>query len=92
MSNGISFSLNELPKLIANTNFRPDLQTLIYLHGFHENQTKESVITIHDAYQSTGAYNIIMVDWAAGAAGNYVEAVMNAVAVNSDLFILKNMI
>lgn len=92
MSTGINFSLNELPNLIANTNYKPDLQTLIYIHGFHENQAKESVITIHDAYQSTGAYNIIMVDWAAGAAGNYVDAVMNAVAVNPDRFTPKNKI
>lgn len=92
MSSGIPFQLNELPQLIASDSFRPSLTTLIYLHGFHEDQTKESVITIYEAYQSTGAYNIVMIDWSVGAAGNYVEAVINSVAVICDIIMSKNRI
>lgn len=89
MSDGISFALNELPQLIADARFKADLPTMIYIHGFRENQNVESVKTIYDAYRSTDAYNIVMIDWSFGAAGDYFGAVESVIAVIRDIFMIK---
>lgn len=77
MSAGIYFPLNKLPELIASTRFRPDLMTMNYIHGYTENQSSLSVKKIHDAYISTGLYNVVMLDWAVPTSGDYVNAVIN---------------
>lgn len=90
MSHGISFEFNELAQLTQSAHFKPELPTVMYLHGFHEDQTKESVKEIHDAYISRGKENLILLDWAAVVAGNYIQAVIYEAAVSSYNILRRN--
>lgn len=81
MSDGIYFPFNELTQLTQSDSFKPELPTVMYIHGFHENQEKDSVIEIHNAYISRGKENLILLDWAYVVAGNYIQSVIYEAAV-----------
>lgn len=91
MSHRISFAFNELSQLTQSARFRRDLPTVMYLHGFHEDQTKDSVKAIHDAYISRGKENLVLLDWANVVAGNYIQAVIYEAAVIPHTIVLRNM-
>lgn len=64
---------------MQHAEFQPDLKTVLYLHGYNESITTGSAPVIADAYRQRGDHNIIILDWAALAGGNYLlGAVINA--------------
>lgn len=82
MSDGIYFRLEDLPLLAEHASFTPNRTTVVYVHGFNQSPTKPNVQKIHDAYISNGQSNLILLDWAVPASANYVQAVINEIAVN----------
>lgn len=83
MSDGISYGFYDLPALTNDRRFNPAKPTVMYVHGFLESQSKESVKVIHDAYISRDRENLIVLDWAYAAAGNYLGVLLNAISVNT---------
>lgn len=49
-------------------------KTVIYVHGFTENQQSESVREIVEAYLTRNDFNILTVDWSLLAKDNYIFA------------------
>lgn len=68
------------------SNFNPANPTRFLIHGWNGNAGATSNILVRNAYTATGDFNVIVVDWGAGANSNYissrnrVEAVGNVVA------------
>ncbi|XP_046743816.1 pancreatic triacylglycerol lipase-like [Diprion similis] len=71
----------------AKSALDPRRPTLLYLHGFREDLTGESVRAIVDAYLDRGGHNVIAVDFAEIANKTYVQAVESAEAVGKRLAI-----
>lgn len=72
------FSIADGTKLLNSLHFDNLKKTVIYVHGYIENQTSVSVKTIVDAYRQRDDYNIITLDWHDDASGDYLlNAVIN---------------
>lgn len=58
-------------------------RTVLYIHGYLETQANESINVVVNAYIQRGDHNIILLDWADLAEGNYfVDAIPNAKQVS----------
>lgn len=88
----VEFKLNETRQLVQHNFFNTDFPTVLYIHGFLESLSSESVQTIVDAYLWRNDYNIIVLDWSSLAIGNYFfDAVPNCIQVRNYLFQKFNM-
>lgn len=77
------FPLSESNALMAHPKFDQKRNTVLYLHGYVEAPSHQSVHVIVDAYQKRDDYNILVLDWAELADGNFfVDAVPNIKRVN----------
>lgn len=77
--NSQTFQLDQANTILQHPNFRPELKTVLYVHGYLETLDVESIHVIVDAYQQRGDHNIFVLDWATLADGNYLlDAVVNA--------------
>lgn len=84
-----SFPITSLDQIVNHKSFDNKKTTLLYIHGFRENLTSESVQTIVWAFIARGSHNILVLDWSDYAAGNYItEAVPNLMKVGRS-FTLK---
>lgn len=64
--------------MLSHSDFDADKKTVLYLHGYVEAPTHESIRVIVDAYIKRGDHNILVLDWSQLADGNYfVDAVQN---------------
>lgn len=71
-------SLDGVIQLTNSSHWDCRKYTLIYSHGFTNNQSTPTVVAIIAAYVRNGGYNVITIDWAWGAAGpNYLDAFNN---------------
>ncbi|XP_032592024.1 lipase member H-A-like [Drosophila grimshawi] len=60
--------------------------TVLYLHGFNENMNSESIQVIAEAYSERNDTNLIILDWAQLAGGDYaLDAVVNVNRLGSHL-------
>ncbi|XP_037928032.1 pancreatic lipase-related protein 3 isoform X3 [Teleopsis dalmanni] len=73
------YSLNDYSSLLENSNFDKSKNTVLYLHGYLEDPSVESIHVIVDAYMQRDDINLIILDWSELADGNYMfDAVGNA--------------
>lgn len=76
------FSIASIDDIINHVQFDARMKTLLYIHGFRENLTSESVETIVRAFTKRGLYNKLVLNWSAYANGSYVtEAIPNLIKV-----------
>lgn len=76
------FSIESIDDIINHAQFNASMKTLLYIHGFRENLTSESVETIVRAFTKRGSYNKLVLNWSAYANGSYVtEAIPNLIKV-----------
>lgn len=77
-----SFPITSVDQIVNHKSFDNNRTTLLYIHGFRENLTSDSVQTIVWAFMARGSHNILVLDWSDYAAGNYItEAVPNLMKV-----------
>lgn len=76
------FPVESARSIAIHKGFDKSRSTVLYIHGFRENQTSESVRTVVDAYIKRRGYNILFVDWSPYANGSYIiDAVPNLIRV-----------
>ncbi|KAJ1528143.1 hypothetical protein ONE63_008057 [Megalurothrips usitatus] len=59
--------------LLTDTRFIENRPTVIYVHGYVEDATKESVRTVLSAFMAHGGYNAVFLDWSRAAAESYAS-------------------
>lgn len=79
----ILFSLSSIDSIVSNlSSFNITNPTVLYIHGFRENLTSQSVQTVVKAFIKRKSHNILVVDWSIYCNGSYIlEAVPNLVKV-----------
>ncbi|XP_052865814.1 phospholipase A1 VesT1.02 isoform X1 [Anopheles cruzii] len=81
-----TFGLDKAEDIVQHSRFDKGKKTVMYFHGYIESPEVESVHVIADAYLKRGDQNIIILDWASLADGNYLlEAVPNCKKLGSYL-------
>lgn len=77
------FELNEASKILEQPEYDSSRPTVLYLHGYLENPSVESIHVIVDAYQIRNDHNILILDWGELADGSYIfEAFRNSIKVS----------
>lgn len=77
-----SFPITSVDLIVNHKSFDKNRTTLLYIHGYRENLTSDSVQTIVWAFMTRGSYNILVLDWSDYAAGNYItNAIPNLMKV-----------
>lgn len=72
------FPLSESHTVMSHPKFDQTKNTVLYLHGYVEAPSHQSVHVIVEAYQMRDDYNILVLDWNELADGNFfVDAVPN---------------
>lgn len=66
--------ISESMEILEHEKFDKSKPTALYLHGFHEHQSSESVETIVKSYYENGNYNILTLDWTIMCNGSYFKA------------------
>lgn len=73
------FQLFPIPtahEIFSNSAFNKTRKTLLYIHGYRENVSSQSVHTVVKAFIARDSHNILVLDWGVYAAGNYVTQVI----------------
>lgn len=77
-----NFSLTSIDQIPGHKAFKKNLTTALYIHGYRENVTSESVETIVKAFLKRQTHNMLVLDWSIYSGGNYVtNAVPNLIQV-----------
>lgn len=72
------YELDESRAILSHNDFDKLKKTVLYVHGYVEGPTHQSVHVIVDAYIKRGDHNILVLDWSELADGNYlIDAVPN---------------
>ncbi|CAG5056955.1 unnamed protein product [Parnassius apollo] len=61
--------------LLADPEFDPNKPTTIYIHGYVEKASDDSIHTIVRSYRRHGGYNLLVLDWSNLAFGNYIGVI-----------------
>lgn len=70
--------MSESRAIMLHPLFDHKKNTVLYIHGYVEAPTHQSIHVIVDAYQKRDDYNILVLDWSELADGNFfVDAVPN---------------
>lgn len=86
-----SYSLGSIEDISSQESYKSHRSTVLYIHGFRESLSSESVKTVVQAFIKRNSSNILALDWGFYANGSYVtDAVPNMVKVF--LSLLKNSI
>lgn len=65
--------------MFGHLKFDAEKKTVLYIHGYMEAPSQESVNVIVNAYLKRNDHNILVLDWSSLADGNYLfDAVPNA--------------
>jgi len=80
------FPFNDANNILSHPKYDSNRKTVIYVHGYAEAPSNESIHVIVDSYLTRSDFNIIIYDWSKGAFGNYLlSAVGNAVSLGKSL-------
>lgn len=72
------YELDESRAILSHNDFDNHKKTVLYVHGYVEGPTHQSIHVIVDAYIKRGDHNILVLDWSELADGNYlIDAVPN---------------
>lgn len=79
--------MDESCAMFAHPEFDPEKKTVLYIHGYLEAMSHESINVVANAYLKRKDHNVLFLDWAELADGNYmVDAVPNMKKVTILLF------
>ncbi|XP_050355209.1 phospholipase A1 member A-like [Nymphalis io] len=84
VKNQISLRFKNITLLLDNPEFDLQKPTVFYIHGYVEIASDASVLCVMDAYVKRGDYNILVLDWANLAFGNYLNVVVNIKKVGKE--------
>lgn len=82
LTNSKSFALNNIRGLVRDPHYDAKKPTVLYVHGWEENQTQPNVAVIPHSYDIRGGWNVILLDWDKIAAGNYTIVWYNSIQVS----------
>lgn len=83
------YPVNESLAIMTHAKFDHKKKTVLYIHGYVEDPTHQSIHVIVDAYLQRDDYNIMVLDWSDLADGNFfVDAVPNIKQVSCSIRIL----
>lgn len=89
-NNNEVFELDQANEILQHSEYKSNLRTALYIHGYIEGHGVESVHVIIDAYQQRATHNLIVLDWGNLADGNYfLDALQNMKQVNFIFFYLS---
>lgn len=72
------YPVNESLAIMTHAQFDHKKKTVLYIHGYVEDPSHQSIHVIVDAYLQRNDYNIMVLDWSDLADGNFfVDAVPN---------------
>lgn len=72
------YPLHESLAIMTHAKFDQKKKTVLYIHGYVEQPSHQSIHVIVDAYLQRDDYNILVLDWSDLADGNFfVDAVPN---------------
>lgn len=71
------YALNQLLAMTKHSEYKREDQVVIYIHGFHEDQTKDTVEMVVQSYTTRGDCNLVVLDWSYTAADMYPMVVTN---------------
>lgn len=78
------YELDELRAILSHNEFNKQRQTVLYVHGYVEAPSHQSIHVIVDAYLKRGDHNILVLDWSELADGNFfMDAVPNMKQVSA---------
>lgn len=81
------YELDETCAMFKHANFDKQKPTVLYIHGYVEAPTHQSVSVIVQAYLQRNDHNILVLDWSQLADGNYLlDAVPNMKQVCDEVF------
>lgn len=76
--------MDELRAILSHNEFNKERQTVLYVHGYVEAPSHQSIHVIVDAYLKRGDHNILVLDWSELADGNFfMDAVPNMKQVSA---------
>lgn len=85
-TDNVVIQFNNTKALLQHPDFNQDRDTVLYCHGYTENFTVESTQVVVDAYLSRNDHNILVVQWSAYSAGNYVfQAIPNSIKIGAKI-------
>lgn len=77
------YELEESHAMFVHPDFDVDRKTVLYIHGYQETLSQESVNVVVNAYLKRKDHNVLVLDWSELANGNYaLEAVPNCKQVS----------
>lgn len=71
--------------MTQHSEYKREDQVVIYIHGFHEDQTKDTVEMIVQSYTARDECNLVLLDWSYTAADMYPIVVRNVKPVSSNI-------
>lgn len=78
------YTFSKSVEIFQHAKYDQNRKTVLYLHGYLEAPTNESIHLIVDSYLQRNDHNIIILDWSLLVDGNYLlSAVPNAIAVRT---------
>lgn len=78
-----SFRLNNIRQLVRDPHYDAKKPTVLYVHGWEENQRQPNVAVIPHSYDIRGGWNVILLDWDRIAVGNYTIVWYNSIQVSN---------
>lgn len=76
------YALKELNAMTQHAEYKFKDPMVVYIHGFHEDKTKDTVEMIIEGYTIRNEYNLVLVDWSYTAADLYPVVVSNVKPVS----------
>ncbi|CAB3224749.1 unnamed protein product [Arctia plantaginis] len=67
-----SHRIGNIKSILKDPKFDRNKSTVIYMHGYVELFTDDSIVTVMSAYLRAGGYNVMLLDWSNLAFGNYI--------------------
>ncbi|KAL5280345.1 hypothetical protein ACFFRR_004370 [Megaselia abdita] len=77
--------IDDYDYILKNPNFNQTKPTVLYIHGFTETQSSNSVKTIVAAYEKRNRENLLSLGWSHYSGGSYIEAARNVDIVGSSV-------
>lgn len=72
-----NYALNDLSTMTKHAAYRLKDPIVLYIHGYHEDQTKDTIKMVVTSYSTRGKCNLVLIDWSHTAADLYPVVVSN---------------
>lgn len=83
------YALNDFAALAQHAEYKHEDPLVLYIHGFHEDPTKDTVEMVIKSYMTRGECNLVLIDWSHTAADLYPVVVPNVKPVSLNEFQAK---